>query len=170
MPETKVKVINGLSFDISQPYTEGHPCTAAEARALNQVRAENIGNNMRARIKELQAAGKNNEIFQSVAEYDAQYALTDAAVRATAVKMDPVEREARAIAKILLKEHLAKDGRKLTLSKEVSQDERDAWEEKIEQQIDKISERPDVMKAAAKRVKERQALAASIGEDIEEAA
>ena len=43
----KSKIIDGLSFEISQPYAAGQTINEAEAKALNQVRSENIGNNLR---------------------------------------------------------------------------------------------------------------------------
>jgi hypothetical protein len=57
MPETKTKTIEGKNFEISQPYEEGHVITAIEARVLNQTRSENIGNNVRAKLKEAIEAG-----------------------------------------------------------------------------------------------------------------
>ena len=41
-----------LEFDnIPQPYAEGHAISAIEAKVLNQVFAENIGNNVRAKVQ-----------------------------------------------------------------------------------------------------------------------
>ena len=39
--------ISGQAFDVSTPYAAGHTLTEAEAKVLNQTRAENIGNNFR---------------------------------------------------------------------------------------------------------------------------
>ena len=39
MPETKAKVINGISFNILQPYLAGHVLTELEAKVINQTRS-----------------------------------------------------------------------------------------------------------------------------------
>ena len=83
------KTINGISFEISTPYSEGHVLTEAEAKALNQTRSENIGNNLRAKIKEMQEAGESEDAIAAiVAEKDAEYVFTLASVSASR-KLDP---------------------------------------------------------------------------------
>lgn len=154
MPEAKTKTINGVAFEISQPYEEGHTLTAIEARVLNQTRSENIGNNARAKLKEMQENGASEaEMQQLVAELDAEYEFTAAQARAGA-KLDPYEREARKKARELLKAHLAETGRKLTVPPEgVSQEE---WDEKIEAETDRIAAMPEIVKAAKQDVDARQ--------------
>src|SRR5690606_27863361 len=108
------RIIGGIAFDISQPYEEGHVLTAIEARVLNQTRSENVGNNVRQKIKDMQEEGKSeDEIRAFVAEVDAEYTFA-AARDGSARVVDPYEREARKIARELLKAHLAETGRKLT--------------------------------------------------------
>jgi len=112
------KTINGVAFEISQPYAEGHVITEAEARVLNQTRSENIGNNLRAKLKEMADAGASEAELQAlVAEKDAEYVFTLSNARASRV-LDPVEKEANKIARELLKDHLAQTGRKLTVAPE----------------------------------------------------
>ena len=48
---TKEITIAGQTFAVLQPYAEGHTITEAEAKALNQVRAENVRNNMAGKVK-----------------------------------------------------------------------------------------------------------------------
>ena len=43
--------IQGYSFDITEPYEVGAKMGAIEAKALNQLRAENIGNNQRKAVQ-----------------------------------------------------------------------------------------------------------------------
>ena len=43
--------IQGYSFDIAEPYVDGAKMGAIEAKALNQLRAENIGNNQRKAVQ-----------------------------------------------------------------------------------------------------------------------
>ena len=162
MPEAKSKVIDGDTYEISQPYEAGHPITEIEAKVLNQTRAENIGNNSRAKIKELkeQAATEEwgekklqNALQKLVAEIDTSYEFTAAAARASQ-KLDPVEKEARKKARALLKDHLAETGRKLTTPPEgVSEED---WKEKIESETDRIAALPEVVEAARQDVEARQ--------------
>lgn len=158
------KTINGLVFEISQPYAEGHVVTEAEARVLNQTRAENIGNNLRAKIKELQDAGAPFEaIAEVVAARDAEYVFTLAAARASR-QMDPYEKEANKIARELLKAHLAESGRKLTVAPEGLTEEE--WSEKIENEVDRIAATEQVVKAAKQRVDARRKQADTLAEAL----
>lgn len=161
---TKTKTINGLAFEISVPYEAGHIVTEAEAKALNQTRAENIGNNLRKKITEMQEAGEPFETIAAlVAEADANYIFTLANV-STARKLDPYEKEAVKIARELIKEHLAASGKKLTVAPEgYTQEE---WEDKIEGEVERISTSEAVMKAAKKNVDARKKTAESLVESI----
>lgn len=160
-----LKTINGQQFEISEPYAEGHTCTAIEARVLNQTRAENIGNNTRAKIKEMQEANNSEqEIADYVSGVDAEYVFTAAGV-SSARKLDPVEREAVKIARELLKAHLANSGRKLTVAPEGLTDEE--WEDKVTSEIERIAALDDVVKAAKKNVDAKNKQAATLAEALE---
>lgn len=160
------KLINGIAYEISQPYAEGHVVTEAEARVLNQTRAENIGNNLRAKLKEMAEAGATPEELASlVAEKDGEYVFTLAGARASR-QLDPYEREAIKIAREMLREHLAESGRKLTVAPEgLTQEE---WDEKVETEVDRIAALDDVVKAATQRVdarkKQAEKLKSALGE------
>jgi hypothetical protein len=165
MPEAKSKVIDGDSYTISQPYEAGHAINEIEARVLNQTRAENIGNNVRSKLKEIKELGAAegwgekklaNHLEKAVAELDAAYEFTAAATRSSA-KLDPVEKEARKQARELLKDHLAQTGRKLTVAPEDVSDE--DWAEKIEAEVDRIAAIPEVVEAAREAVAARQSRA-----------
>ena len=55
--------IQGMGFAVPIVYAEGHPLTANQAAALNQVLAENLRNNFASKVKEaVTAAAKANEI------------------------------------------------------------------------------------------------------------
>lgn len=165
MPEAKTKVIDGDSYEISQPYEPGHQITEIEARVLNQTRAENIGNNVRAKLKEIKETAEaeewgekklSNALTKAVAEVDENYEFTAAAARASQ-KLDPVEKEARKKARALLKDHLAETGRKLTVAPDgVTEEE---WAEKIEAETDRIAALPEVLEAAREDVEARQSRA-----------
>lgn len=151
MPETKARHIAGIAFALTWPFAEGHTITAAEAKALNQVRSENIGNNLRKQIEEAVAAGKSEtEIADLVAKYDSEYVFTLAGVGGGSRALDPIEREARAIAKEVLRAHLAKTGRKINKTPEGETD--DSWAEKIEGHIDALIAKDEVVKEAKRRV------------------
>ncbi len=110
---TKSTTISGFKFEISTPYSEGHTVTADEAAVLNQVRAENIGNNLRAKVKEqaeaviAEAGGELTDVqttnfvtqVQSkiIDAYDKDYKL-EAKKPAQPRVTDPVEKEARKLA------------------------------------------------------------------------
>ena len=155
-----LKTINGLSFEISAPFSEGHVITEAEAKALNQTRAENIGNNLRARIKEMQEAGESEEAIATiVAEKDAEYIFTLAAVSASR-KLDPYEREALKMAKELVKAKLAADGRKVSDVPEGLTEEE--WKDKLEGEYERIAGLDKVVAAARKTVDAKRKTADSL--------
>ena len=147
---TKPKVINGLSFAISQPYVAGHVLTELEAKVLNQTRAENVGNNVRTKIKEMQEEGKPDaEIIDFVSGVDAEYVFRTVS-EGGGRSVDPYEREARKIARELLKDHLATTGRKITVTPEGLTD--DEWKDKVDAEVDRIASSAAVLKAATKNV------------------
>lgn len=171
--ETRPKVINGISFTILQPYTAGHVLTELEAKVLNQTRSENIGNNVRQAIKDMQdGAGKFEEagpqsetaIIAYVTEFDAAYEFKSASEGARTSR-DPYETEARKIAKELVKTSLAAKGRKLTdVPEGLTEDE---WKDKLDSEIDRIASSEKVLAAAKKNVdakrKQSETLLESVG-------
>jgi DNA repair ATPase RecN len=159
------KTINGLQFELSQPYAEGHTITPIEARVLNQCRAENIGNNTRAKIKEMQDANASEQEIQDyVASVDQNYEFTAAGVSASR-KLDPVEREANKIARDLLRSHLASTGRKLTVAPEGMTDEE--WDDKVSSEVERIAGMDEVLAAAKKAVAAKQKQADTLATALE---
>lgn len=163
MPEPKIKVINGQEFKISQPYEAGHVLNDAEAKALNQTRSENIGNNLRSLVKEaveLSEKGDNsklNELSDLVAKYDAEYTFALGGGGVSTRKLDPLEREAKEIANEIIKADLAKKGRKLSQVPEgMSKEE---WAEKLDATREMLMGKDEVLKAAKKRLAEKNKLA-----------
>lgn len=158
------KTINGMEFEISTPYAEGHVCSDIEARVLNQTRAENIGNNARAKIKEMQEGGSSEqEITDYVSELDAAYQFTAAGVRASR-KLDPVEREAQKLARELIKTHLAASGRKLSTVPDGMTEEE--WEDKLSAEIERVAGDEQIIKAATKNVAAKQKQAESLADAL----
>ncbi len=161
---SKTKVIAGVAFEISQPYAAGHTLTEAEAKALNQVRSENIGNNVREKVKELLAANDEAGAKALVSEKDSGYEFTLAQVSASA-KLDPIEREARNIAKEIVKAKLAEKGLKITVVPEGY--DKDTWAAKIDENIEKIAGQEAVLKEAKKAVDSKRKRLEALGEGVE---
>lgn len=147
----KTVTIAGLEFTLPSPYAEGHPLSAVEAKVLNQTWHENVRNNTAKYVKEAVEKGvAQDEIAANVAKYAGEYTFSTPGTGGTRRVMDPVEREARAIARENLKAVLAQQGRKI----------KDVDPEKLEAAIEQVLARnPDIQKLAAKRVKERQKVA-----------
>lgn len=151
----KTITIAGEKFEVTSPYTAGMPLDEAMARTLNQTRSENIGNNFRKQVEKAAQEGKLDDVRRAIAEYDAQYTFAVPG-SGTRVVRDPVEREARAIARTAIVAHLAKSGRKI----------KDVDEEKFEAELEKYAQRDDVLKMAKKRVQEKARIADSIMSEI----
>lgn len=166
------KLIDGETFEINAPYEAGHTINEAEAKVLNQTRAENIGNNVRTKVKELKAAGDTAAMLAHVASVDAEYVFTLSNAGEGRKTLDPIEREARNIAKDVIKQHLAKTGRKISVAPDG--ETKDSWAEKIEGQIEALVTRQDIVKLAKDNVNKRgkviDAALAELGGDVAEAA
>lgn len=100
---TKVISIAGVEVEVSAPYEAGHVLTEAEAKSLNQTRAENIGNNFRKAIKAAQEGVEGAEpltaVLTKLAEYDKSYEFTIGSSGGSRATLPPLEKEARRIAK-----------------------------------------------------------------------
>jgi len=138
--------IAGVTIPIAAPYAEGHTISAREASSLNQTRAENVANNCRKQIKELiEKDGKEAAtpaIVKLVQAYDATYDLSTAPVSAS--RLDPVAREAKAIAVQTVNNHLRASGRKISEFREGEA------REKYDAEVARLMETPEIQKAAAK--------------------
>lgn len=158
---SRSKVIGGLSFTITDPYTEGHTINANEAQSLNQTRAENIGNNFRSKVDEVvKAAGGVDQVSDeqkaalqaALSEYEASYVFhAGGGGRVT----DPVEKEAKKIATELLDAKIKQAGHSITAYKKDNSD-------KYAANLDKLMALESVQKEAQKIVASRQKMAASV--------
>jgi hypothetical protein len=152
--------VQGVTVEVSQPYAEGHKITEAEARSLNQTRAENIANNKRKQIKDmLDAEGATEESVQSAAqalitEYDKEYEFTLASVGGGSVsKLDPVTKEARVIARNWIAGKLKEQG--ITQKAYLEANGDDA----IKNKIAELAENEQIVKLAKENIKKRESLA-----------
>lgn len=148
---TKEIVVGGLPVTISTPYTEGHTLNAAEAKALNAVRAENIGNNMRKMIAELKATDGSwsdeakAKIAAEIATYDAEYAFSLGGGGGTPRVTDPLAKEAASIARTVL----------LGKLKDAGIARKDYGEEKFAAKVAEIAALDSVQAAAKKALAAR---------------
>lgn len=150
--------ILGNTFPVSAPYIAGHVLTEAEAKTLNQVRRENIGNNFRADIKAAMEKNESLEAFAAkIAEYDAAYSFS---MRTPRTPVDPVERETRSVAIEAIKGKLAKNGQKY--KEWVAAKGEDAAEAKIEE----IMAREEIIAEAKKRIKAKSKVKDALGDDL----
>lgn len=105
--------ISGVIFKLDDPYAEGHTCSAEEARALNQTRAENIRNNFASTVKETLGEATEAtdaqlaELQKKLTDYAKGYVF-NASGGGRAV--DPIEKEARRLATAMVDAAMAKKG------------------------------------------------------------
>lgn len=144
--------ISGQPFEISAPYTAGHVLTEAEAKSLNQTRAENIGNNFRTAVKKAIDENKLDEVKDAIAKYDAEYAFSMTQAR---TPIDPLEAEAFKIAKEFVKNKIAeKTGKTVKAYLEI-----DGNQAKYDANVEKIAAQEDTIKEAKKRLAAKKKIA-----------
>lgn len=172
---TKSITIQGVVFDVSAPYAEGHTVTEAEAKALNQVRAENIRNNMAKQVKaakeqhgEELPSNVLNDLASQIAEYDRDYEFTLASVGGGRQTRDPVEAEARKIAKASIAASLKAQGRTMkSITHDAEGNEIEGGKDRLEAAIAKVAADDKVRKAAADAVKKRNQVSESAVADLD---
>lgn len=95
-------------FHVAAPFVEGHPLTAGEAQALNQLRSERIRENCRpafaaaagSAISGVPSADALQEVQQRISRYDENFQFIErheAAERPLAIT--PIQREALELAR-----------------------------------------------------------------------
>lgn len=159
---TKEITVQGIVVTVSAPYAPGHQITEAEAKALNQVRAENIGNNVRKTITELiEAAGGKESITDevkkaaqaAVSERDASYVFTLASVGGGRESLDPLTKECRAVARAFLTGKLKEAG-----MSQKAYDEKNG-EDAFASKVIELADHPEIAKVAKKNLATREGLA-----------
>lgn len=156
---TKEITVQGVTVSVSAPYVEGQTLTEAEAKALNQVRAENVRNNQAKAIKELKETVTDEAELQKQAQalisaYDAEYVFTLASVGGGRAALTPVEKEAKAIARDYIAAQLKEKG--ITQKAYIEAN----GAESIKIKIAEFSAHPKVIAMAEKAVKDREKNAA----------
>lgn len=109
--ERSIGTKEGPTFNVQvpAPYTSGHVVTEGEASALNQILAENVSNNLRAKLIGGLTEGEGEAVTSReftpeeaqalVDEYLAGYEMGVRSVGERAAPKDPVESEMRKIAR-----------------------------------------------------------------------
>lgn len=163
--DTKLVMIAGNQFTLPVPFVAGMTLTEGQAKALNQTYHENIRNNWASKVKELgesPAPGDLRDMAARITEYANEYEFPVAGTPRASV--DPVEREATAIAKEFIKGKLAERG--LTFKKGPEGMDADTWADKINANIEKVASSEEVLKMARKRLEAKkkgiEALAAGL--------
>jgi len=159
---TKEITVQGIIVTVSAPYAAGHVVTEAEAKALNQVRAENVANNVRKAVTDMIAAagGKDNitdELRANaqalVAEKDAAYQFTMSSAGGGREPVDPLAKECLAVASAWLTSKLKEAG--LTKKAYAEQNGETAFADKAAV----LAEHPEIVKLAKKNLAAREGLA-----------
>ena len=171
---TKSIIIQGMSFDSPVVYSAGHALTESEARALNQVRHENLRNNFAAKVKAHLDGGEGaptaTELPALFAEYAAAYDFAMPGVGGTTRTLDPIEKEAMSLAKDLLRNALEAQGKKLTAPKTATDEQKAAYKAAIDAKLEEIAGRDQILAIAKKNIaakkKNLDALSADIGLDM----
>lgn len=161
---TQTVTIQGFEFSIPARYAEGHTLTANEASAMNQLFAENVRNNAASKIKKAKAEAEEANVEfsldadrgedagtlrQEIQAYAESYEFGARVARASE-PVDPVQKEAYRIAVELVNGKLREGGVK----------KKDLADGVFDETVEKVMAGEKVQKLAAKRVKEREALAA----------
>lgn len=154
--------ISGQAFEVSAPYLAGHILNEAEAKVLNQTRAENIGNNFRSDVKKAIESGDSaaiEAVKAALADYDSKYQFSMTQAR---TPIDPIEAEAIKIAKEYVKAKIA-ERYGVSLKKYF---ETEGNEEKYEAAVEKVAGQEDTLKEAKKRVAAKKKVL-DLGADLE---
>lgn len=153
---TRTTGIAGHDFEVNQPYAAGHVISEIEAKVLNQTRAENVGNNMRATVKEMLEKNESLDAIRAkIAEYDAQYNFSMGGGGGRA-PIDPLEKEIRRLAKAMVHDSIRANGKKL----------KDYTDEQLEGAYDRAAQRDDVRAEAQKNLKAAQKRAKASAEEL----
>ena len=156
MPAKSITVL-GMTVEIQVPYSEGHTLNSAEASVLNQTFAENVRNNTAKQVKEKLEAGDQAGAAAIVAKYASEYVFNErTAATAVARTVDPVEKEALAIAKAKVHAAIEKKGGKV----------KDYDKEQLKAKIAEVAAYPNVRAAAEAEVAAKNKRLAKL-DDIE---
>lgn len=161
---TTTLVIQGIEFQVPQPYAAEHVMTGPEAVALNQVFAENMRNNFAPRVKKAieeapEKSALNVDLVKLQKDFLGYCKIYEFGVRRTrsTAPSDPVEAEALTLAIGVIKAAARAAGQKALLA------DKDA----INDLAKKLIERdPQYRESAVKRIEAQRAVGAQALEDL----
>lgn len=163
--------ISGVNFEAPFKYAEGHVLTAPEARALNQTRFENLRNNFAGRVKASQEGAEGaipaSDLVAKFAEFEAAYDFSTPGTGGGTTRLDPVEKEAIAIARDVIKQKLAAKGRSYNPPKEATDEQKETYKAQIAEYVQKAAESPEVIALAKKNVANRAKSLDAIGAGLD---
>ena len=128
----KIITIANTEYSIPQPFAEGHVCSLNEAKALNQLLAENCRNNFAEKVKKAEDGNKPSQ--EDFEKYVAGYEFGVRSVTSS----DPVEKEMRKIVEASLASYLASKG--LSKAKMPKEEYNNAVEAALQNNYDKLRE------------------------------
>lgn len=170
-PTSKNIVIQGVTFAAPLPYGAGHVLTEAEARALNQVFHENVRNNFAKTVKASQdkadGAVAEADLPKAFTDYVTAYSFAMPGQGGGSRTLDPIEKEARVIARSIVQAKLAEQGKSLTPPKNASEEEKATYKAAIDAKIESVSERPEILAAAKANVDQRAKSLSKISAGLE---
>lgn len=159
MADLKTIQIAGVNFEAPFKYATGHVLTEVEAKVLNQTRFENLRNNFASTVK---AANEGKEGALTVdqlpaafAEYEATYDFATPGTGGGSRSLDPIEKEAKALATDLIKQALKAKGRSYSAPKDASDEDKAAYRATLDAKIEEIAGRDEVIAQAKKNVAAR---------------
>lgn len=146
MPQTIISIF-GIPFSINSPYTEGHICSEAEARALHQAFLDRLRNNFSPKVKRAKDEAKaaqqpwpNEDATQAlIKDFEAYLSTyTFGAKAPPKPPPDPFEQELEKQARLAVRARLKMDGR----------DPRDLDEETLSRYYETAKKHPPVIEEA----------------------
>jgi len=156
----KSLMIAGVTFEAPYKYAPGHVLNDAEARTLNQTRFENLRNNFASKVKASQEGKEGaltaDQLAPAFAEFEASYEFSLPGTGGGTVKLDPIEREAQALAKEIIKNALAAKGRSVNPPKDATDEQKEAYKAQIAEHIANVAAKDEVVAQAKKNVAARQ--------------
>jgi len=145
-----------ITFEFPLKFAEGHTCTAAEAKALNQTMKENLSNQFRARAQAC-IAGEEDALSEKELqkEFNAragEYEFTLSNAGGGRSALSPIEKAAKKIAMQVVGNKLAEEG----ITKKAYFEADEANKEKYAENVAKLMENEKVLALAKKRVESEE--------------
>lgn len=169
--DTKNIIIQGQTFQATLPYVAGAVLTESEARALNQVRLENIRNNFASKVKasleKTEGAIAEADLPKAFADFEAAYSFSMPGMGGGRQTLDPIEREALVLARGVVENAMKAKGLPTKPDAALSDDEKAAFKAKVADKVAEVAQRDNIVAAAKKNVKDRAKTLEALGADLD---